>query len=115
MFSELKRELRQRDAAGWAKVKWELPQPPALNEMEVVHGRLIYLNPKVGYTSGFVFQWYMKRGHCMRCDVHFAPGLVASVISGRLLLPGVNHSPENSVRQGRCVANCRTTPAPLRS
>jgi len=46
MFSELKRELRQREAAGWARVKWGLEQPPALSEMEVVHGRLIYLNPK---------------------------------------------------------------------
>ncbi len=52
MFSELKRELRQREAAGWARVHWGLPQPPQLSEMEVVHGRLIYLNPKVPSLAG---------------------------------------------------------------
>ena len=46
MFSELKADLRRRDAAGWARVKWEMRRAPALNELEVVHGRLIYLNPK---------------------------------------------------------------------
>ena len=48
MFSELKRELRQREGAGWKRVKWGLAQTPELGELEVVHGRLIYLNPKVG-------------------------------------------------------------------
>lgn len=43
----MKKELRNREAAGWARVAWGLAQKPALNEMAVVHGRLIYLNPKV--------------------------------------------------------------------
>jgi hypothetical protein len=47
VFSEMKKELRNREAAGWARVAWGLAQKPALNEMAVVHGRLIYLNPKV--------------------------------------------------------------------
>jgi hypothetical protein len=49
VFSEMKKELRNREAAGWARVAWGLAQKPALNEMAVVHGRLIYLNPKVRF------------------------------------------------------------------
>lgn len=48
MYTQLKRDLRQREAAGWKQVAWDLAEAPQLKQLEVVHGRLIYLNPKVG-------------------------------------------------------------------
>ena len=42
----MKREIKAREGSGWRRVDWALPAAPAPREMEVVHGRLVYLNPK---------------------------------------------------------------------
>ena len=47
VYGVMKREIRAREDSGWKRVEWELPEAPTLRELEVVHGRLIYLNPKV--------------------------------------------------------------------
>lgn len=52
VYGLMKKEIRARDDGGWRRVEWDLPQPPTLREIEVVHGRLIYLNPKVRPTLG---------------------------------------------------------------
>ena len=43
----MKREIRARQDGGWAHVDWALPARPQLQDLEVVHGRMVYLNPKV--------------------------------------------------------------------
>lgn len=46
VFADMKRQLKQREEGGWARVAWQLTQRPSMKEMEVVHGRLIALSPK---------------------------------------------------------------------
>ncbi len=43
----MKREIKARHDGGWARVDWALPTRPQLRDLEVVHGRMVYLNPKV--------------------------------------------------------------------
>lgn len=43
----MKKEIKARQDGGWRRVEWELPEAPILRDLEVVHGRLVYLNPKV--------------------------------------------------------------------
>ena len=53
VYGIMKKEIRAREDGGWRRVEWDLPQVPTLREIEVVHGRLIYLNPKVATPSPF--------------------------------------------------------------
>lgn len=54
LLSELKKELRQRDAARWHRVEWRLAEQPNIkNDINVCHGRIIHINPKDD-TSAFV-------------------------------------------------------------
>ena len=46
-YSNIKTQLRARAAGGWARVAWALAERPRLNQLEVVHARLVSLNPKV--------------------------------------------------------------------
>ncbi|KAK9823749.1 hypothetical protein WJX72_005137 [[Myrmecia] bisecta] len=46
VFSDLKRELKAREAGGWHSVRWALVERPPLKKVEVVHGRLVAINPK---------------------------------------------------------------------
>ena len=47
VYAAMKREIRARQDGGWARVEWALPTRPQLRDLEVVHGRMLYLNPKV--------------------------------------------------------------------
>ena len=46
MFSEMKLDLKRRAELKWKRVHWALAEPLARSDLEVVHGRLMYLNPK---------------------------------------------------------------------
>lgn len=46
-YGNVKAQLRARQAGGWAAVEWALARRPALHELELVHARLLALNPKV--------------------------------------------------------------------
>ncbi len=47
VYAAMKREIKARHDGGWARVDWALPTRPQLRDLEVVHGRMVYLNPKV--------------------------------------------------------------------
>lgn len=47
VYGIMKKEMKARQDGGWSRVEWELPEAPVLRDLEVVHGRLVYLNPKV--------------------------------------------------------------------
>lgn len=49
VFSDMKKQLKQREDGGWARVEWAMSYTPTLKEVEVVHGRLISLDPKVSF------------------------------------------------------------------
>ena len=44
----MKAQLRARASGGWARVEWALARRPGLHELELVHARLLALDPKVG-------------------------------------------------------------------
>ena len=52
IFADMKRQLRQREEGGWRRVQWELVSPPTPREVQVVQGRLILIDPKVGGWVG---------------------------------------------------------------
>ena len=45
-YSNVKAQLRARGAGGWAHVAWALARRPQLHELELLHARLLALNPK---------------------------------------------------------------------
>ena len=47
VYAAMKREIKARLDGGWSRVDWALPTRPQLRDLEVVHGRMVYLNPKV--------------------------------------------------------------------
>lgn len=51
VYSDMKRQLRQREDGGWARVEWALAAPVALADAEVCHGRLILADPKDDNTG----------------------------------------------------------------
>lgn len=51
VFGDMKRQLKQREEGGWARVAWALTQRPTLKEMELCHARLIALDPKDDNTG----------------------------------------------------------------
>eukprot|EP00887_Chlorella_sp_A99_P000779 scaffold5.g779.t1 len=60
VFADMKRQLKQREEGGWARVSWAMTQRPTLKQarrfraraqVEVVHGRLIALDPKDDSTG----------------------------------------------------------------
>ncbi|PSC75974.1 39S ribosomal mitochondrial [Micractinium conductrix] len=52
VFSDVKRQLKQREDGGWARVHWEITQEPTARELTVMQGRLIMIDPKDD-TTGF--------------------------------------------------------------
>ncbi|PRW59403.1 39S ribosomal mitochondrial [Chlorella sorokiniana] len=52
VFSDMKRQLKQREDGGWAHVQWDLVKEPSVDDLLTVHGRLIMIDPKDD-TSGF--------------------------------------------------------------
>jgi hypothetical protein len=46
VFTDVKRQLKAREEGGWARIAWALEERPELNQMEVVHGRLLAIDPK---------------------------------------------------------------------
>ncbi|KAL4860079.1 putative 39S ribosomal protein L45 [Chlorella vulgaris] len=52
VFSDMKRQLKQREDGGWARVQWDLVREPAVHELNTVHARLIMMDPKDD-TTGF--------------------------------------------------------------
>lgn len=73
VYGVMKKEIRARDDGGWRRVEWDLPQAPTLRDIEVVHGRLIYLNPKVGPTPCPI-KACGSRGVCPSCAFRHLPG-----------------------------------------
>jgi large subunit ribosomal protein L45 len=51
VFGDMKKQIKQREEGGWARVDWALPSPPALKELEVVQGRMIAADPKDDATA----------------------------------------------------------------
>lgn len=51
VFSDIKRQLKQREDGGWARVHWELTQEPTVDQVMTVHGRLIMIDPKDDSTG----------------------------------------------------------------
>ena len=49
MFTDVKRQLKAREEGGWARIAWALEERPELNQMEVVHGRLLAIDPKASH------------------------------------------------------------------
>jgi hypothetical protein len=45
-YSNVKSQLRARGAGGWARIDWALARRPQLHELELLHARLLALNPK---------------------------------------------------------------------
>lgn len=50
-YSNVKTQLRTRAAGGWARVAWSLARRPQLHELELVHARLMSINPKARLIS----------------------------------------------------------------
>lgn len=46
-YGTVKAQLKAREDGGWKRVSWSLARRPQLNELELVHARLIASNPKV--------------------------------------------------------------------
>ena len=46
-YGTVKAQLKAREDGGWKRVAWSLARRPQLNELELVHARLITANPKV--------------------------------------------------------------------
>lgn len=53
VFSDIKRQLKQREDGGWSRVEWKMTEVPPIKQLKVVHGRLIAISPKDDST-GFV-------------------------------------------------------------
>ena len=65
VYAAMKREIRARQDGGWARVEWALPTLPQLRDLEVVHGRMLYLNPKVGVSHAGWAQMYISRSRLL--------------------------------------------------
>ncbi|GAB4816777.1 hypothetical protein N2152v2_003823 [Parachlorella kessleri] len=79
VFSDMKRQLKQREDGGWARVEWGMSHVPTIKECQVVQGRVIALDPKDDST-GFVqltvkfpskqrFAAYDRRGRLVAGDL----------------------------------------------
>jgi large subunit ribosomal protein L45 len=78
VYSDLKRQIKHREDAGWARVDWALPTPPTLREIEVVQGRMVAADPKddatafaqltVRFRSAQRFAAYDRRGRLVAGD-----------------------------------------------
>lgn len=72
VFTDMKRQIKQREDGGWKRVQWAMTSTPTLQDIEVVHGRLIAADPKnddtafaqltVRFKSGQTFAAYDGRG-----------------------------------------------------
>ena len=47
LFGDMKREIRARQDGGWRSVRWKMLKRPRLNQIQIVHGRIMAQNPKV--------------------------------------------------------------------
>lgn len=86
IFTDFKRQIKQREDGEWARVSWKLVEDIKLNAIEVVHGRLMMQNPKDDST-GFaqltvripslqVFAAYNKKGQLVSGDENEAISVV---------------------------------------
>ncbi|CAL8465265.1 g4800 [Coccomyxa elongata] len=50
-YGTVKAQLKAREDGGWKRVAWSLARRPQLNELELVHARLIAANPKDARSS----------------------------------------------------------------
>ena len=46
-MTNVKRQLKAREDGDWKRIEWSLVAEPSLRELEVVHGRLLAMDPKV--------------------------------------------------------------------
>ena len=46
-MTNVKRQLKAREDGDWKRIEWSLVAEPSLKELEVVHGRLLAMDPKV--------------------------------------------------------------------
>lgn len=78
VFTDMKRQIKARLDGGWDKVHWCLSSAPAINQVEVVHARLIAADPKddstafaqltVRIPSGQTFAAYDTKGRQVAGD-----------------------------------------------
>ncbi len=95
LLTALKREIKQREAGGWARVEWSLE---ALEECAVVHGRLVAPNPKdtsvawaqltVALRSTQRFSAYDARGKRVAGDPDTPVRVQDYWVFERALMPG---------------------------
>ena len=55
-YGNFKAQLKAREDGDWKRVDWSLARRPLLNELEVVHGRMIAPNPKVWSRQSRTFR-----------------------------------------------------------
>ena len=51
-MTNVKRQLKAREDGDWKRIEWSLVAEPSLRELEVVHGRLLAMDPKVHSETG---------------------------------------------------------------
>lgn len=51
IFSDMKKQIKQREKAGWSRVDWELVEEPELRNLELVQARVIAADQKDDETA----------------------------------------------------------------
>lgn len=70
-YSNVKSQLRARGAGGWARVDWALARRPALHELELLHARLLALNPKARTSA--IRSCLIRTCSCTTSEIAFFP------------------------------------------
>lgn len=114
LLTDIKRELKQRDAGGWKRVEWSLQRT---EECAVVHGRLVAPNPKdtsvawaqltVALRSVQRFAAYDARGRLVAGDPDADVAVQDYWVLERSLLP---NTPEG-MKRWRVAARLSIPPA----
>ena len=53
IFSDMKKQIKQRRDGGWTRIEWKMVEDPALYDLEMLHARLVSADPKDD-SNGFV-------------------------------------------------------------
>ena len=51
IFSDMKKQVKQREKAGWSRVEWELVEEPELRNLELVQARVVAADQKDDETA----------------------------------------------------------------
>lgn len=47
-MTNVKKQLRAREQGGWKRISWSLAAQPQQSDLELLRGRMLALDPKVG-------------------------------------------------------------------